>query len=63
LIERLRTELQSLTDEERKLLELRFDRRLSTREIAMELGVGFSAAAVRLHRLIAKLRVRLGPPA
>lgn len=30
------------------------------REIAAELDIGFSAAAVRLHRLIQKLKGRMG---
>lgn len=60
LVLSLRAEMALLSEDERQLLLLRFERRLKLREIAAELDIGFSAAAVRLHRLIKKLKGRMG---
>lgn len=59
LVERLRAELLLLDREERLILELRFERQLKLKEIAAVFDVNFSAVAVRLHRVIRKLKARL----
>jgi len=51
--------LESLHAEERKLLEMRFWRNMSIADIARETGVTYSATAVRLFRILYKLRVQL----
>ena len=51
--------LESLHAEERKLLELRFWRNMSIADIARETGATYSNTAVRLFRILYKLRVQL----
>lgn len=51
--------LESLHPEERKLLEMRFWRNMSIADIARETGVTYSNTAVRLFRILYKLRVQL----
>jgi RNA polymerase sigma-70 factor (ECF subfamily) len=51
-----------LSDEEQELLQMRFSDDLSMPEIAQRLGVSYSAAAVRLFRLVRKLREELRDP-
>jgi RNA polymerase sigma factor (sigma-70 family) len=58
---RLRAALASLRPEERELLRLRFWRDLSISEIAERTGLNYSAAAVRLFRILKSLREKLGP--
>ena len=58
----LQLALQSLRADERALLEMRFWESLSIAEIATKLGITYSAAAVRLFRILRKLRERLGTP-
>lgn len=55
----LRTTLASLTPEQRHLLRLRFWENTSIGSIATELGLSYSATAVRLHRLLRHLRARM----
>lgn len=51
--------LESLHPEDRKLLEMRFWRNMSIADIARETGVTYSNTAVRLFRILYKLRVQL----
>jgi RNA polymerase sigma factor (sigma-70 family) len=51
--------LQRLTGEERNLLELRFWRDMTIAEIAKDLGITYSAAAVRVFRVLHRLREHL----
>ena len=51
--------LESLNAEERKLLDLRFWRNMSIADVARETGATYSATAVRLFRILYKLRVQL----
>ena len=48
--------LRQLSEEEQELIRLRFWERRPFQEIADELGLTYSAAAVRLFRLLKKLR-------
>ena len=57
--ERLRKALLSLSPEERNLLRMRFWRGLSIAQIAEASNAMYSATAVRLFRILHKLRVRL----
>jgi RNA polymerase sigma factor (sigma-70 family) len=61
--ERLGLALRSLSPEEQNLLRLRFWRGLSIAEIADISDATYSATAVRLFRILHKLRQRLGLPA
>jgi RNA polymerase sigma factor (sigma-70 family) len=56
---RLEEELRLLSPQERSLIKMRFWRSLTIGEIAAELGISYSAAAVRLFRLLRRLRERL----
>ena len=51
--------LESLHAEERKLLEMRFWRNMSIADIARETEATYSNTAVRLFRILYKLRVQL----
>ena len=51
--------LESLHAYDRKLLQMRFWRNLSIADIAAETGVSYSATAVRLFRILYRLRVQL----
>lgn len=51
--------LAALRVEDRQLLALRFGLGLTSAEIGEQLGISASAARVRLHRLIARLREEL----
>ena len=51
--------LESLPAEERRLLEMRFWRNMSIADIARETGATYSNTAVRLFRILYKLRVQL----
>jgi RNA polymerase sigma-70 factor, ECF subfamily len=53
--------LQHLTPGERELLELRFWREMSIAEIADHLGITYSASAVRVFRVLRRLREHLVP--
>jgi RNA polymerase sigma factor (sigma-70 family) len=55
----LQSALRHLTAEERYLLELRFWRDMSISETASHLGINYSATAVRLFRVLAKIREHL----
>lgn len=55
-VQKLQGQLARLNNEERQLVEMRFGQSLSIEEIAEHLGITYSAAAVRLHRLKEKLR-------
>ncbi|HEX7678858.1 MAG TPA: sigma-70 family RNA polymerase sigma factor [Thermoanaerobaculia bacterium] len=52
----LRQLLSALAPDDRQLLHLRFWRGLTIAEIAAELGISYSAAAMRIVRLLGKLR-------
>jgi RNA polymerase sigma factor (sigma-70 family) len=52
--------LQCLTDEEQRLLKMRFWDDLSLADIANALGVSYSCAGTRMFRLIQKLKHRYG---
>ncbi|HVH89458.1 MAG TPA: sigma-70 family RNA polymerase sigma factor [Terriglobales bacterium] len=56
---KLRRALVRLTAEERNLLRMRFWRNLSIAQIAEILGTSYSAAAVRLFRILHRLREEL----
>jgi len=58
---RLREALEELKPDERAILRMRFWRGWSIGRIAEYLGTSYSAAAVRLFRILHKLRDRLGP--
>jgi RNA polymerase sigma-70 factor (ECF subfamily) len=58
---RLREALLSLKPEERNLLRMRFWRGFSIGQIAEKSGTTYSASAVRLFRILRKLREKLGP--
>ncbi len=51
----LRQVLKSLSDDDRELLHLRFWRNLEIREIAEVLQISYSAAAVRLFRVVKRI--------
>ena len=57
---RLREALQSLRPEDQNLLKLRFWQGLSIAQIAETLGTTYSATAVRLFRILRKLREKIG---
>lgn len=52
----VRAALETLEPRDRELIALKFHGGLSNAEIAKVLGVGASAAAMRLHRAVTKLR-------
>lgn len=53
--------LQSLGDGDRELLQMRFWRNMSIAEIAQEKGLSYSTTAVRLFRILHRLRDQLSP--
>jgi RNA polymerase sigma factor (sigma-70 family) len=55
-LEQLHRELFRLSDDERELLRQRFWQELTIQEIASRAGISYSAAAVRIFRLVRKLR-------
>ena len=55
-VRRLNRELAKLNNEEHMLVEMRFGLGLPIEEIAARLGIGYAAAATRLHRVKEKLR-------
>ena len=55
-VHKLQIQLAMLNSEERQLVEMRYGQNLSIEEIAEQLEITYSAAAVRLHRLKEKLR-------
>jgi RNA polymerase sigma factor (sigma-70 family) len=57
--EQLRVALLFLSPEERKLLRMRFWGDLGIAEIAEQSGLSYSAAAVRLFRILHKLREKI----
>jgi RNA polymerase sigma-70 factor (ECF subfamily) len=57
---RLRAALLSLSPQERTLLKMRYWRGMSIGEIATELGISYSAAAVRMFRILHRLREDMG---
>jgi RNA polymerase sigma factor (sigma-70 family) len=59
--QRLRQALAELRAEDRALLRLRFWRGWSIREIAEKNNLSYTAAAVRLFRILRALREKLGP--
>lgn len=50
---------QSLSEEEQRLLHLRFDEELSARNIGMQLEVSEGAVRVKQHRILVKLKKKL----
>ncbi len=56
LKERLAEVLQTLSAEDRGLLEMRFLHELSLSDVARRLGVGYAAAGQRLHRALSRAR-------
>lgn len=58
-LEALEQELRRLTDEERHLLEMRFWKGLSIVEIAKRTNAPYSRTAVRIFRLLRRLRARI----
>lgn len=56
----LREALAHLSPDERALLRMRFWRDLSIRQISEKTGLSYSATAVRLFRILQRLRSRLG---
>jgi RNA polymerase sigma factor (sigma-70 family) len=63
ILERLGQEWDQLTQDEQQLLMVRFWEDRSIGEIADRLGIRYSTAAVRLFRLLHRLRKRLGDDA
>lgn len=59
-VARLEEELARLPQEERELLQMRFWERLTIEQMAKRQGISYSATAVRLFRLLHRLRERLG---
>jgi RNA polymerase sigma-70 factor, ECF subfamily len=55
----LREELRALPAEDRTLLRLRFWKNMSIREIAEETGLTYSATAVRLFRILHRMRAHM----
>ncbi len=55
----LRIALETLSEADRQLLEMRFWENRSIQSIADELGINYSAAAVRLFRLLRRLQTHL----
>jgi RNA polymerase sigma factor (sigma-70 family) len=55
-LRRLREVLADLSEDDRRLLRWRFWEGRSTRDIAGELGASYSAVAVRIHRLLRRMR-------
>jgi RNA polymerase sigma factor (sigma-70 family) len=51
--------LRSLSDEEKMLLKMRFEFGMSIREIAVQTRISYSAAAVRLFRILKRLRAQM----
>ena len=51
--------LQSLGDSDRELLQMRFWRNMTIAEIANETGISYSTTAVRLFRILHRLRDQL----
>ena len=51
--------LESLSDNDRELLQMRFWRNMTIAEIAGQTGLSYSATAVRLFRILHRLRDRL----
>jgi RNA polymerase sigma factor (sigma-70 family) len=56
---RLREEMQLLTQEERTLLRMRFWRSMTIKDISQETGDTYSAVAVKMFRLLKRVRDRL----
>ena len=52
--------LNQLSDEERRLIQLRFYLRMSQEEIAMRTGTNQMCVSRRLSRLMTKLRTLIG---
>jgi RNA polymerase sigma factor (sigma-70 family) len=59
---RLQQEMQLLTQEERALLRMRFWRSMTIKDISKETGDAYSAVAVKMFRLLKRLRDRLERP-
>jgi len=55
-VQKLQVQLAKLNTDELQLVEMRYGLNHSIEEIAEALGISYSAAAVRLHRLREKLR-------
>jgi RNA polymerase sigma factor (sigma-70 family) len=53
---RIRSGTERLRPPDREILSLRFGAGLSNREIGHRLGITANAAAVRVHRALARLR-------
>jgi RNA polymerase sigma factor (sigma-70 family) len=60
-IERLKVALRSLRSEDRYLLRLRFWKNMSVAQISNVIGVSYSATAVRLFRVLSRLRGAMAP--
>lgn len=50
---------EDLTDDERRLLTMRYEARMSCREIGDKLGISENASSTRLFRLIQKIRKKI----
>lgn len=59
-LDALRQELRRLTPDERNLLRLRFWKGMAIGEIARQQSAPYSRVAVRIFRLLRRLRTRLG---
>jgi RNA polymerase sigma factor (sigma-70 family) len=55
-IERLKAALRSLRPEDRYLLRMRFWKNMSLNEISNSIGITYSATAVRIFRILSRLR-------
>lgn len=56
---KIREELRALSGEDRALLRMRFWRNMSIAQIAQETGLTYSAAAVRLFRILHRMRAHI----
>jgi RNA polymerase sigma factor (sigma-70 family) len=59
-IERMKATLRSLRPEDRYLLRMRFWKNMSVDKISDLIGVSYSATAVRLFRILSRLREAMG---
>jgi len=59
-IERMKAALRSLRPEDRYLLRMRFWKNMSVDKISDLIGVSYSATAVRLFRILSRLREAMG---
>jgi DNA-directed RNA polymerase specialized sigma24 family protein len=60
LSQHLHEALSRLSSDDRELLTMRFTGDLSLHQIAHRLGISYTAAGVRIHRLLQRLRQEIG---